>query len=95
MKLFNYIKIISPYKAKSKFAFWTNLKPEDIVLIYMHLKNPGSTRRGVYTTDIYFQNITTLEKFNCSLTQAENYLKNIDNVEYNFQESEPLNNMQY
>jgi len=86
MKLFNYIKVNSPYKGKTKFNFWTNLKVDDTILVYMYLESPGRTRTGVYTTDIYFQNFTTLEKFNCSLTQATNYLKNLESREYGIHE---------
>lgn len=77
----NIITATSKYRGSSKFSFWKNIKPGDKIHISINLADPGRGR-SLYATEVNFRVNDTA--FTCSITQAGNYLNNID---YELEES--------
>ena len=78
MKLTNKIKLLSKYKAKSKFPFWMNLESGHELLFELEIKNPGRSSNGLYTTDVKVTNLTSNNWFCSSITSMEKYLSHLE-----------------
>jgi hypothetical protein len=72
------IEIIAPYKGKTKFDFWTNLKPGDTVEISMLLKSPGRSTNGTYATTLRLLDIKKQTTFAASIAEIHNYLRKME-----------------
>lgn len=82
MKLNNFVKVLAPYRGKSKYGFWESLKPGYGIEISMVLAPPGYGR-SLYATTINFRSFSESDpmvdgSFHCSLTEACNYLSKLD-----------------
>jgi hypothetical protein len=71
------IRIKSKYKGGSKFSFWKNLVPGDILYISLEVKRQDRNINGVKAIRL---NIVDSEnnKFECRMTELSNYLEKIE-----------------
>lgn len=76
MKLSNDFIVVSPYKGKSKFDFWKQIQPQDILNISFAVESYSSL--VIFKCDKYKDNT-----FACSVGQAANYLRQIELKEIN------------
>lgn len=76
MILKNKFKILSKYKGSTKFDFWKDLSPGQVIYVYMNLKNPGRSERGLYASKVYVQSESGI--FVDSITMVSKYLNNIE-----------------
>lgn len=67
----------SKYKGSSKFSFWQNIVPGDILYISIEIKNPGKGRQP-YAPQLHICNKTNDIGFQCSLVELTNYLEKVD-----------------
>jgi hypothetical protein len=66
----------SNYKGSSKFDFWRDIRPGDILEITMEIKNPGRGRQP-YAPQLHVHRNDDCY-FKCSLVELTNYLSKID-----------------
>lgn len=80
MKLSGKFSILSKYNGKSKFSFWGNLKPGDVIEVSVVLKSEVGGRNGMYSPTIKIE--CDGKKFSCGFNEAANYLSKIELTEY-------------
>lgn len=77
MRLKATIRILSLYRGKSKFTFWTSLSSGDIVEIAMNFEQTGiGSGYSRYVPNISFT--SGKNYFNSTLNESVNYLSKIE-----------------
>lgn len=82
MILKNYIRIKEAYSGASKYGFWKNIEPGQVLEISMELKPTGHGYGGrTYAPDIKAMNMSTGETFRDTINSFQKYLDKITFIE--------------
>lgn len=76
MKLKAFIKIIGPYKGRSKHSFFKILNVGDIIQVSTTIKSTTGASNGIYATNIKLENETNVgEPYIASMSNMVNTLQ--------------------
>ena len=82
IKLHAQITVTKQYSGKSKFPFWSEMKPGCLLSFSIKLEPIGGGRGGKYATNIDIVRIqdNDITVFTCSIDECCNYLSKIEYI---------------